>query len=331
MWWDERQPGGRIRSLIFMGHPGPSVLVTVVLVAIAGLAGRGVPDGVRILQLVGAMLPVQLCIGVVNDVVDLPADTVAKPHKPLVRGAISRSTAVVIGVVLGAIGLGSAATINLPTLGLDALALAAGLSYDLGLRRTPLSWVPWWGGMAVLPLEGYASVGSIPSRLLALIPLSGLIALGLHFANALPDIDGDRLAGRRSLPVLAGSDRLAMGRSLIACGRGSPRARPGRTARAGGCRVLRWRGGPGCGRHRRHRDAVTNSVPGTRRGDGSLRCHLACLIAARVTHSSVYSTRRWKMTAQSATDTTRIPPSMRVRTRGSSRPADRGDTRGSTG
>ena len=46
--------------------------------------------------------------------------------------------------------------------------------------------------MAVLPLEGYASVGSIPSRLLVLIPLSGLIALGLHFANALPDIDGDR-------------------------------------------------------------------------------------------------------------------------------------------
>ena len=206
MWWDERQPGGRIRSLIFMGHPGPSVLVTIVLVAIAGLAGRGVPDGVRILQLVVAMLPVQLCIGVVNDVVDLPADTVAKPHKPLGRGAVSRSTAGVIGVVLGAIGLGCAATINLPTLGLDALALAAGLSYDLGLRRTPLSWVPWWGGMAVLPLEGYASVGSIPSRLLALIPLSGLIALGLHFANALPDIDGDRLAGRRSLPVLAGTN-----------------------------------------------------------------------------------------------------------------------------
>jgi 4-hydroxybenzoate polyprenyltransferase len=204
VWWDERRPGGRIRSLVFMAHPGPSILVTVVLVAIAGLAGRGVPDGLRILQLVGTMLPVQLCIGVVNDVVDLPADAVTKPHKPLVRGVVSRSAAGVIGVLLAVIGLGVAATINLPTLGLDALALGAGLSYDLGLRRTPLSWVPWWGGMAVLPFEGYASVGSIPSRLVALIPLSGLIALGLHFANAVPDIDGDRVAGRRSLPVLAG-------------------------------------------------------------------------------------------------------------------------------
>lgn len=220
MWWDERKPGGAIRSLIFMGHPGPSLLVTGVLVAIAGLAERRLPDGMLVLQLVGAMLPVQLCIGVINDVVDLPADGVAKPHKPLVRGVVARSTATWVGVVLGAIGLASAATINLATLGLDALALGAGLAYDLGLRRTPLSWVPWWGGMAVLPLEGYASVGSIPSRLLVLIPLSALIAIGLHFANALPDIDGDKSAGRRSLPVLAGAarSRLAGPVSIAAAG-----------------------------------------------------------------------------------------------------------------
>ena len=119
-------------------------------------------------------------------------------------GVVRRSTALLAGVVLGAIGLAFAATINAQTLGFDALALGAGLAYDLGLRRTPLSWVPWWAGMAVLPLEGYASVGSIPSRLLVLIPLSGLIAIGLHFANALPDLDGDRSSGRRSLPVIVG-------------------------------------------------------------------------------------------------------------------------------
>jgi 4-hydroxybenzoate polyprenyltransferase len=205
VWWDERKPGGAIRSLIFMAHPGPSLLVTAVLVAIAGLAGQRAPDATRILELIGAMLPVQFCIGVINDVVDLPEDGVAKPHKPLVRGVIRRSTALRAGVVLGAIGLAFAATINVETLGFDALALGAGLAYDLGLRRTPLSWVPWWAGMAILPLEAYASVGSIPSRLLVLIPLSGLIALGLHFANALPDLDGDRRAGRRSLPVIVGA------------------------------------------------------------------------------------------------------------------------------
>lgn len=206
MWWDERAPAGRVRSLVFLGHPGPSILVTVVFVAIAGLAGRAVPEATRILQLVGTMLPIQLCIGVINDVVDLPADAIAQPYKPLVRGVISRTTAAVAGVVLGAIGLGVAASINLETLGLAVVALGAGLAYDLGLRRTVLSWVPWWGGMAVLPLIGYASVGSIPPRLLVLIPLAALIAIGLHLANALPDIDADREAGVRSLPVVVGAD-----------------------------------------------------------------------------------------------------------------------------
>ena len=125
------------------------MLVTAVLIAIAGLAGQRVPDAARILQLIGAMLPVQFCIGVINDVVDLPEDAVAKPHKPLVRGVIRRSTALLAGVVLGAIGIAAAATINAQMLGFDALALGAGLAYDLGLRRTPLSWVPWWAGMAV--------------------------------------------------------------------------------------------------------------------------------------------------------------------------------------
>src|ERR1035437_10544159 len=42
VWWDERKPGRAIRSLVFLVHPGPSVLVTIVLVAIAGLADHRV-------------------------------------------------------------------------------------------------------------------------------------------------------------------------------------------------------------------------------------------------------------------------------------------------
>jgi len=209
MWWAERTPGGRVRSIVFLGHPGPSLLVTAVFVALAGLAGRSVPDATRIAQLVGIMLPIQLCIGVVNDVLDLPEDAVAKPYKPLVAGVMARSTAVWLGVVLGAIGLAVAASVNLPTLILGGTALAAGLAYDLGLRRTILSWVPWWGGMAVLPLAAYATAGAIPSRLFLLVPLAALVAVGLHFANALPDIDGDRDAGVRSLPVVVGKSTAA--------------------------------------------------------------------------------------------------------------------------
>ncbi len=243
MWWEERKPGGAIRSLIFMAHPGPSALVTVVLVAIAGLAGRRVPDGILILQLVGAMLPVQFCIGVINDVADLHADVLAKPHKPLVRGVVTRSTATVAGIALGAIGLGAAATVNLATLGFDALALSAGLAYDLGMRRTPLSWVPWWGGMAVLPLEGYASIGAVPSKLLVVLPLVGPACDRASFRQRAP--------GHRRRPARRPAQPPRSCRSWSfgvcwagsACGRGTARGPPRRPSRPGRIPVLPRRRG----------------------------------------------------------------------------------------
>lgn len=206
VWWDERRPGGRARSVLFLAHPGPSVLVTIVFVAVAALAGRSVPDPARVLQLAGMMLPIQFAIGVINDVGDLQDDTAGKPWKPLPRGTVSRRAAAVAGALLGAAGLAVAATINLATLGLGAAGLGAGVAYDLGLRRTPVSWIPWWGGIALLPLAAYASVVAIPVRLILLVPFAGLAALGLHLANAAPDIDADRAAGRRSLPVLLGAE-----------------------------------------------------------------------------------------------------------------------------
>jgi 4-hydroxybenzoate polyprenyltransferase len=206
-WWDERSPGGRAKALIFLLHPGPSLLVTATFVAIAGLAARSAPSPLRLLQLVGVMLPIQFAIGVMNDVADVDADAAGKPYKPIVRGVVSRRVAARAGGVLSAVGLLIAATVNLATLALAATGFGAGLAYDLGLRRTPMSWLPWWGGIALLPLAAYAAAGALSPRLLVLLPLALLVALGLHCANALPDIDGDRRAGRRSLPVLLGAER----------------------------------------------------------------------------------------------------------------------------
>jgi 4-hydroxybenzoate polyprenyltransferase len=206
-WWDERSPGGRAKALIFLLHPGPSVLVTATFVAVAALAVRSVPTPLRAAQLTGVMLPIQFAIGIMNDVADVASDTVVKPYKPIVRGAVSRGAAARAGTALAAIGIVVAATVNLPTLGLAAAGLSAGLAYDFGLRRTALSWLPWWGGLAMLPLAAFAAAGLLSTRLLVLLPLALLVALGLHGANALPDIAGDRRAGRRSLLVRLGTQR----------------------------------------------------------------------------------------------------------------------------
>jgi 4-hydroxybenzoate polyprenyltransferase len=213
-WVDERQPGGRYKAAVFLLHPGPSLLVTATFVAIATLATRAAPPPLRAFQLVAIMLPIQFCIGITNDLADRARDAVAKPYKPLTGGAVNSRLALVSAVLLAALGLGVAATVNATTLVLSAAGLAAGLAYDFGLHRTPVSFIPWWAGMAALPLAAYAASGSLTARsALLIVGFSGLVAVSLHLANAAPDIDDDRASGSASLAVVLGppwSRRLAV-------------------------------------------------------------------------------------------------------------------------
>jgi 4-hydroxybenzoate polyprenyltransferase len=188
-------------------------LVTATFIAITALAARAGPSPLRAIQLAGVMLPIQFCIGITNDLADRRGDAAGKPYKPLVRGLVNVRLAALAAGFLAALGLATAATVNVPTLALAAGGLGAGLAYDLGLGRTAFSWLPWWAGIASLPLTAFAAAGALSVRLLVLLPLSGLIAVGLHLANAVPDVDDDRRAGRVSLAVLVGerwSRRLAL-------------------------------------------------------------------------------------------------------------------------
>jgi len=207
VWWDERRPGGRLKSLLFLTHPGPSVLVTATFVAVAWMAAGHAPGPGRFVQLVFLMLPIQFAIGVANDLCGLPADRAAKAYKPLVRGAVDRRLAAVLAVVLAVGGLVSAATISWTVWGFALGGLVAGLTYDAGLARTPLSVVPWWAAFVFLPLAAFAAAGRATPWAAVLVPLSGLLAVSLQLANGLPDIDADRRAGSRSLPVLLGARR----------------------------------------------------------------------------------------------------------------------------
>jgi 4-hydroxybenzoate polyprenyltransferase len=201
----ERRGGGRLHGFVYLVHPGPSLLVTVVFIAAAALARRSAPSALLTLQLVLLMLPAQFAIGAVNDVADVREDAVHKPWKPMVRGSVSRRAAVVASVVFIVVSLGAAALLGAAVLVLTAAGIAGGLAHDLWLRKTPLSVLPWWIGLLMLPVTAFAVSGRLSAALLPLVPLTLLIATALHLANALPDIGGDRSAGRRSMPVLLGA------------------------------------------------------------------------------------------------------------------------------
>jgi 4-hydroxybenzoate polyprenyltransferase len=217
---DERDPaGGAAKALLFLVHPGPSLLVTALTVGAAAMARHAAPDASTALRLVLLMLPAQFAIGAANDVLDLAADRGAKPHKPLVRGAVRPGWAMALVAAGAGLSLASAASFGGAVLLTTAVGLGAGLAYDAGLKRGALSWLPWWVAFTALPICAYAAVGRFTARLWWTAPLAAVLAVGLNCANALPDIEGDRRAGLVSLPVLLGprrARRVAVG-SLAGC------------------------------------------------------------------------------------------------------------------
>lgn len=75
---------------------------------------------------------------VFNDVFDRKQDAEERPNRPIPSGRVSLRSAIVLGVVLMAIGLGAAASVTMISLQVAGLIVVAILAYDAVLKRTAL-------------------------------------------------------------------------------------------------------------------------------------------------------------------------------------------------
>ncbi len=200
-------PGGLLRA----AHPGPALAVTL----LAGAYAVSVPlSAPRAAIVVAAVLAGQLSIGWCNDLVDRHRDrAVGRTDKPLATGELSaRVTAVACATALAATVVLSLAAG--PVAGAAHLVVvAAGWAYDLGLKSTVWSWVPYAVAFGTLPVfVDLAGPGSPPP---AWVPLAGaLLGIGAHLVNVLPDLEDDAATGVRGLGHRLGarrSARLAVG------------------------------------------------------------------------------------------------------------------------
>lgn len=170
--------------------------------AIAAIAGA---DSSRVLLLGGSMLLVQLGIGAANDWADAPADGLARPDKPIPAGQVSRPAAAGIALTAGAAGLALAAVAGGVVLAIAALGLLAGLAYDLRLKGTRWSWVPYALGVPLLPLFGWVgATGAVPPAFAVLLPCALVAGAALAVANALADVERDRVAGVETVATTLG-------------------------------------------------------------------------------------------------------------------------------
>lgn len=149
-----------------------------------------------------------MTIGWTNDLIDRGRDSaVGRADKPLATGELS------VGPVRAVCGTAVAATVVLSLLcglvaGLVHLGcVAAGWSYNLGLKATVWSWAPYavaFGGLTVfVSLAG--PTGTVPPAWIPLV--AALLGVGAHLVNALPDLADDEATGVRGLPHRLGARR----------------------------------------------------------------------------------------------------------------------------
>ncbi len=183
-------------------HPFPSLVNAALVLGLTLLAG-GSPA--RAATLTTAMLGLQFCIGVVNDLFDQRLDGRTKPWKPIPSGLVSVRAARLTAVVAGGGGLALAATVDPVVLLLAAVMLGAGLAYDALLKPTAWAWTCFAVAFPLLPVYAwYGAVGGLPPRAEFLLPLAALAGPALQLSNGLADLESDVAGGIATLATRLG-------------------------------------------------------------------------------------------------------------------------------
>jgi 4-hydroxybenzoate polyprenyltransferase len=232
----------RVKNLFLSTHPGPSLAVTAVTLVLA-LTAALPTDRVVIVTL--AMLANQFSIGLSNDWLDAARDRRAsRTDKPLAAGALSPALVRNVAFACVLVSLGLSAWLGAWVLLAQIIGLASGWAYNLGLKATPISFVPYAIGFGILPV--IVTLASATPTLAApwVVAVAAILGIAAHFANAMPDIADDRAEGILGLPQRVGARAsgiitylvLAIGATLAFVG-------PGLAASAsGGFMAVQWIG-----------------------------------------------------------------------------------------
>ena len=202
-------PGASVRlasAVLRSAHPGPTLAVT----AITGLlaAAAGLPPG-RAATVTTAVMTGQLTIGWGNDLVDAARDRqVGRTDKPLASQQVTAGAVKATMAATGAACVALSARVGWRSGLLNVLCGAgAGHAYNLALKATPWSWVPYASAFGTLP--AVVSLAAVPParppapRTLA----AACLGVAAHFLNVIPDLGDDAATGVRGLPHRLGRRR----------------------------------------------------------------------------------------------------------------------------
>jgi 4-hydroxybenzoate polyprenyltransferase len=192
-------------ALAASSHPGPSVAVTIITLGLGFSAGL---DALRLVILGLSMLAGQLSVGLSNDWIDAERDAaVGRTDKPIalgwIRATTVRNAAFVCGglMVVVALPLGWRAELVL------VVAVGAAWAYNAWLKKSLFSIVPYLIGFGSLPAIATLSRAVPAAPAVWSLGVGAMLGAAAHFANTLPDLEGDAATGVRGLPHRLGRRR----------------------------------------------------------------------------------------------------------------------------
>ena len=190
-----------MRGFVLATHFGPTLLVSAITTILSLEIGLG-PKSLLIFLVA---ITGQCSIGWSNDAADAERDEFAqRTTKPVVGGLINQKT--LWRFARGAALLSAALSFFLgwePAL-LYIVALASAWSYNLGLKSTVLSPLPYAISFGSLP--GVITLSADPPHWPPIAGILGaaMLGMGAHFINTLKDTASDHTAGVRGLPQRIG-------------------------------------------------------------------------------------------------------------------------------
>lgn len=185
-------------ALTRASHPVPTAAVTSLTIALGWVLGV---RGAQLATLAIAILSGQLSVGWLNDLIDRHRDRAAgRSDKPLAVGSISPATVRwAVGVAAGVCVPASLALGAIP--GTAHLAAVAGAwAYNLGVKQTAWSWLPYAASFGLLPVIVWLVSPQPGVPPWWMIAGGALLGVGAHGANVLPDLEDDHATGVAGLP-----------------------------------------------------------------------------------------------------------------------------------
>ncbi|MEN3047549.1 MAG: UbiA family prenyltransferase [Candidatus Caldarchaeales archaeon] len=212
---------GKFSGLIRLTRPPNGLMMFVAVLAGHFVSSGRLPD----LQPLTLSFLAAYCLNgssmAVNDLVDVDADRVNAPERPIPSGAVSPTEAKALAASLGVVGLAASAPLGAFPLAIAAASYALALFYNVSLKQTGLIGNAAVSATVAAPfLFGSAVAVGVPDLGAGtLAALAFLSSLGREVVKGIADVEGDSVRGVRTVARVRGAafaSRLGAGAVMTA-------------------------------------------------------------------------------------------------------------------